>query len=74
MSRASITDVREQMALFDRLIDDDGVSKVVDLGAKFFSTFFARANRIGLAEEARRRAVALALLFVLTTDRTAVAA
>ena len=44
MSRASITDVREQMALFDRLIDDDGVSKVVDLGAKFFSTFFSECG------------------------------
>ena len=62
------------MALCDRLIDDDGVNKVVDLGAKFFSAFFAMANKIGFAEKARRRAVAPALLFMLTTDRTAVEA
>jgi len=74
VSPASIADVRGQMALFDRLIDDDGVSKVVDLGAESFSAFFALANKIGFAEEARRRAVAPAVLFVMTPDRTAVEA
>ena len=71
---ASIADVRGQMALFDSLIADDGVSKVVDLGAESFAGFFALAGKIGFAEEARRRAVAPAVLFVMTPDRTAVEA
>ena len=71
---ASIADVRGQMALFDRLIADDGVSKVVDLGVESFSAFFALAGKIGFAEEARHRAVAPAVLFVMTPDRTAVEA
>jgi hypothetical protein len=73
-SAASVADVRGEMALFDRLIADDGVSKVVDLGAESFATFFSVAAKIGFAEEARRRAVAPAVLFVMTPDRTAVEA
>jgi hypothetical protein len=73
-SAASIADIRGQMALFDRLIADDGVSKVVDLGAESFTAFFALAGKIGFVEEARRRAVAPTVLFVMTPDRTAVEA
>jgi len=71
---ASIADIKGEMALFDRLIVDDGISKIVDLGAASFSAFFSTAAKIGFAEEARRRAVAPAVLFVMTPDRTAVEA
>lgn len=73
-SAASIANVKGEMALFNRLIADDGISKVVDLGASSFAAFFSVAAKIGLAEEARRRAVAPAVLFVMTPDRTAVEA
>jgi hypothetical protein len=73
-SVASIADVKGQMALFDRLIADDGISKVVDLGVVSFPTFFGVAAKIGFAEEARRRAVAPAVLYVMTPDSTAIEA
>jgi hypothetical protein len=66
---AAVADINSQMALFDRLIADDGVSKVVDLGHEAFAAFFAVAGQIGFAEEARRRGIATAILFTLTPDR-----
>jgi hypothetical protein len=71
---SEITDVKGQMALFDRLIADDGVTKIVDLGHESFKAFFALAQQIGFAEEARRRAIAPAILFVITPDATSVEA
>jgi hypothetical protein len=38
---ASIRDTRGEMALFDQLVLDDGVPKVVDLGQALFERFFA---------------------------------
>lgn len=71
---SAIADVKGQIALFDRLVADDGVSKVVDLGHESFEGFFALAQQIGFVEEARRRAIALAILFVTTPDATSVEA
>ena len=71
---SEIADVKGQMALFDRLVADDGVTKVVDLGHGSFESFVTLAGRIGFAEEARRRGIAPAILFVITPDRTAVEA
>ncbi len=62
------------MALFDRLVADDDTTKVVDLGHEAFESFFALAQQIGFAEEARRRGIAPAILFVITPDRTSVEA
>jgi hypothetical protein len=62
------------MALFDRLIADDGVTKVVDLGHESFASFFALASQIGFAEEAHRRSIAPAVLFVITPDATSIEA
>ena len=62
------------MALFDRLVADDGTTKIVDLGHESFESFFALAKQIGFAEEARRRGIAPAILFVITPDRTSVEA
>jgi hypothetical protein len=64
-------DIKGQMALFDRLIADDGATKVVDLGHESFESFVTVASQIGFAEEARKRGIAPAILFVITPDRTA---
>jgi hypothetical protein len=73
-SHASIADIKGEMALFDRLIAADGVSKVVDVGADSFAAFFAVAAKIGFAEEARGRDVAPAVLFMMTPDHTGIEA
>jgi hypothetical protein len=71
---AEIVDIQGQMALFDRLIADDDTTKVVDLGHEVFASFFAVAKQIGFAEEARRRGIAPAILFMITPDNTSVEA
>jgi len=71
---AEIASTKGQIALFDRLIADDGITKVVDLGHESFARFFSLAAQLGFAEEAHRRAIALAILFVITPDATAVEA
>ena len=58
-----ITDVRDQMALFDSLIVDDGIAKVVDLGHASFDRFFAIMRQIGFLREARRRSIEPIVLF-----------
>ena len=62
------------MALFDRLVADDDTTKIVDLGHESFESFFTLAKQIDFAEEARRRGIAPAILFVITPDRTSVEA
>ncbi len=71
---SAIGDIQGQMALFDRLVADDDTTKIVDLGHESFESFFTLANQIGFAEEALRRGIAPAILFVITPDRTAVEA
>jgi hypothetical protein len=74
VTASAIGDIKGQMALFDRLISDDGTTKIVDLGHESFESFFAVAHQIGFAEEARKRGIAPAILFVVTPDRTSVEA
>jgi|SRR6185312_13217408 len=71
---AGIADVNGQMALFDRLIADDGVAKVVDLGHESFASFFDVAGQIGLVEEASKHGIAIAIMFMLTPDASSVEA
>jgi hypothetical protein len=71
---AEIGDITGQMALFDRLVAGDDTTKIVDLGHESFEPFFALASQIGFADEARRRSIAPAILFVITPDRTSVEA
>jgi hypothetical protein len=73
-SVSAIGDVQGQMALFDRLISDDGAAKIVDVGHESFESFFALAQKIGFADEAVRRSIAPAILFMITPDATAVEA
>jgi hypothetical protein len=65
---ASIGDIQDQMALFDRLVADDDTAKVVDVGHQLFERFFTLASEIGFAEESRRPAI----LYLMTPDRTAI--
>ncbi len=71
---ADIADVKGQMALFDRLVADDDVAKIVDVGHEKFEEFFTQAVRIGLAEEARHRDIAPSILFIATPDRSSIEA
>lgn len=73
-TESTIGDVQGQMALFDRLIADDGTVKVVDLGHEWFKRFFTLARQIGFAEEAVTRGITPAVLFMITPDATSVEA
>ena len=59
-----IADTRGQMALFDRLIADDWITTVIDLGYGPFDQFFAVMGEIGFVAEARRRLIEPIVLFV----------
>jgi hypothetical protein len=75
VSQSAIDDLKGQMALFDRLItDDDGYTKVVDLGHGSFENFFTLAHQFGFAGEVRSRGIALVILYLLTPDYTSVEA
>jgi hypothetical protein len=71
---ADLGDVRDQMALFDRLVVNDGVAKVVDVGHASFERFFTIAQEIRLFEEARRRAIEPMILFIADPHPVAVKA
>jgi hypothetical protein len=66
---ADVIDTFGKMALMDRLIVDDGVAKVIDLGFHAFDEFFKMSEEIGFMKEAARRGVAPFILFVADTDR-----
>ena len=57
------------MALMDRLIVNDGIAKVIDLGFHAFEEIFKMSEEIGFMKEAARRGVAPVVLFVGDTDR-----
>jgi len=52
-----------QITLFDRLIVNDGVAKVVDVGSASFERFFTLCEEIGFISEARKRAFDVIILF-----------
>jgi hypothetical protein len=66
---AEVDDTFGKMALMDRLIVDDGIAKVVDLGFHAFDEFFKMSDEIGFIKEAARRAIAPIVLFVADVDR-----
>jgi hypothetical protein len=69
---AEVDDTFGKMALMDRLIVNDGVGKVIDLGFHAFDEFFKMSEEIGFMKEAARRGVAPVILFVADTDRVSV--
>src|SRR6195952_3212582 len=46
-----------QMALMDRVILNDGIAKVIDLGFHAFDEFFKMSGEIGFFKEAARRGI-----------------
>jgi hypothetical protein len=71
---ADIGDTLGQMAFFDRLIDEGDGAKVIDVSHRAFKTFFDVVQAIGFFEEARRRAIAPLILYVVDQDPKAVQA
>jgi hypothetical protein len=66
---ADVIDTFGKMQLMDRIIVDDSVAKVIDLGFHAFDEFFKMTDEIGFMKEAVRRGVAPIILFVADTDR-----
>src|SRR3954464_1604482 len=66
---ADVVDTFGKMQLMDRLIVDDGVAKVIDLGFHAFDEFFKMSDEIGFMKEAARRGIAPLVAFVADTDR-----
>ena len=71
---ARISDTHGQMALMDRLIVNDGIPKIVDLGFHAFEDFYAMIDEIGFVKEADRRGVDPIILFVADRDRASISA
>ncbi|MGE5159375.1 MAG: hypothetical protein ACM3OF_14655 [Gemmatimonas sp.] len=66
---AEIEDTFGKMQLMDRIIVDDGIAKVIDLGFHAFDEFFKMSEEIGFLKEAARRNVRPIVLFAAGTDR-----
>ena len=66
---AEIDDTCGKMQLMDRIIVDDGIAKVIDLGFHAFDEFFKMSEEIGFMKEAARRRVAPVILFTADTSR-----
>ena len=66
---ADVIDTFGKMQLMDRIILNDGVAKVIDLGFHAFDEFFKMTEEIGFMKEAARRGVAPVILFIGDTDR-----
>ena len=66
---ADVDNTYGKMQLMDRLIIDDGVAKVIDLGFHAFDEFFRMCDEIGFLKEAARRRIAPVILFMADTDR-----
>jgi hypothetical protein len=66
---AEVEDTYGKMALMDRIIVNDGLAKVIDLGFHAFDEFFRMSEEIGFMKEAARRGVSPVILFVADTDR-----
>ena len=66
---ADVIDTFGKMQLMDRVIVDDGLAKVIDLGFHAFDEFFKMSEEIGFLKEAARRRIAPVILFMADTDR-----
>jgi hypothetical protein len=66
---AEVDDTFGKMALMDRLIVNDALAKVIDLGFHAFDEFFKMSEEIGFMKEAARRGIAPVIFFVADADR-----
>lgn len=71
---AFISDTFGQMALMDRLVVNDGVPKIIDLGFHAFDDFYKVIAEIGFMKEADRRGIDPIVLFVADADRSSTTA
>src|SRR5690242_6174483 len=71
---ADVIDTYGKMQLMDRLIINDSLAKVIDLGFHAFDEFFKMIEEIGFIKEAARRGVAPVILFMADIDRSSVRA
>lgn len=67
-------DIKDQMALFDCVIVDDGIAKVIDVGHASFERFFVIIEQIGFIGEASLRSVEPIILFAADPHAVAVQA
>jgi hypothetical protein len=65
---ASLSDIRDEMALFDQLVLGDRAPKVIDLNHTLLEKFFTLYHKLEFAREAQRRGVAPMVLFVADPD------
>ena len=66
---AEVDDTFGKMTLMDRVIVNDGLAKVIDLGFHAFDEFFKMSDEIGFMKEAARRGVTPLILFIADADR-----
>ncbi len=71
---ADLGDIRGQMALFDQLIVDDEIGKVVDVGTAAYARFFAIMEEISFVTEAQRRAIEPMILFAADPHKASILA
>jgi hypothetical protein len=71
---ADVINTYGKMQLMDRLIVNDRVAKVIDLGFHAFDEFFKMVQEIGFVKEAARCGIAPVILFMADIDRLSVRA
>jgi hypothetical protein len=71
---AHIGDTKGQMALFDQLIIPDEVSKVIDVGYRYYEQFFNVLQDIDFNAAAHRALIAPVLMFIAEHDDRSVKA
>jgi hypothetical protein len=69
-----ISDIRGQMAFFDRLIAEKSIPTVIDVSHRAFKNFFTIVGEIGFFEEARRRFIAPLILFIIDPSAASIEA
>src|ERR1700761_6106726 len=69
---AEVDDTYGKMALMDRVIVNDGIAKVIDLGFHAFDEFFVMTEEIGFVKEALRRGIVPVVLFLGDNDRVSI--
>jgi hypothetical protein len=66
---ADISTTSGKVALMDRLIVNNDIAKVIDLGYHAYEEFFTMCEQIGYFAEALERGVVPVVLFLVDTDR-----
>src|ERR1700758_1734269 len=66
---ADIADTFGKMALMDRVLVNDRLAQVIDLGFHAFDEFFTMSEEIGFLKEAARRNVVPVIMFMADIDR-----